>query len=98
MTDFASSLYLGMQHASSTLGHWPALTLGRPAALAEPPGADEVAAHLARLQGAQAATLLPSTLHLFWDLLRLLGRGARAVLLLDSGAYPILHWAAEGAC
>lgn len=97
MIDFTSSLYLGLHHASSTLGHWSTLTLGRPAALGEPPGADEVAADLARLQGASAATLLPSTLHLFWDLLCMLGRGSRTALLLDAGAYPILHWAAEGA-
>ena len=82
---------------SAALPGWAALTLGRPAALTEPPGADEVAAELARLQGAAAATLLPSTLHLFWDLLRLLARSSRSALLLDAGAYPILHWAAEGA-
>src|SRR5262245_66672056 len=97
MLDFTSALYLSLRHPSASLGSWEALTLGRPAALVEPPGADEVTADLARLQGTPAATLLPSTLHLFWDLLRLLGRGAREVLLLDSGAYPILHWAAEGA-
>ena len=48
--------------------HWEALTLGRPAALQEPPDADAVASELARLQGCEAGALLPSTLHLFWDL------------------------------
>ncbi len=95
--DFTSALYLGLGHASATLPGWDALTLGRPAALQEPWGAEDVAADLARLQGLPAATLLPSTLHLFWDLLRLLARDARTALLLDAGAYPILHWAAEGA-
>jgi 8-amino-7-oxononanoate synthase len=97
MADFTSALYLGLRHASTSLPGWDALTLGRPAVLAEPCGALEVAAALAQLQGAAAATLLPSTLHLFWDLLRQLARQARSALLLDAGAYPILHWAAEGA-
>src|SRR5262245_34149044 len=97
MADFTSALYLGLQHASAELPGWPALTLGRPAALVEPPGAIEAAAALARLQGTAAATLLPSTFHLFWDLLRQLAQRARAALLVDAGAYPILHWAAEGA-
>ncbi|MGJ7507421.1 hypothetical protein [Variovorax sp. GT1P44] len=73
------------------------LTRGQPAALAEPEGAEDAAATLARLQGLPAATLLPSTLHLFWDLLRQLARETRSALLLDAGAYPILHWSAEGA-
>ena len=97
MADFSNALYLGLRHASASLPGWPALTLGRPAALAEPRGALQVAAALAQLQGTAAATLLPSTLHLFWDLLRQLAQRARTVLLLDAGAYPILHWAAEGA-
>lgn len=97
MADFTDARYLGLVHASADLPGWPALTLGRPAALAEPPGAREVAAALARLQGTAAATLLPSTLHLFWDLLRQLAERSRSALLLDEGAYPILHWAAEGA-
>lgn len=97
MADFTNALYLGLRHASAELPGWPALTLGRPAALVEPPGAHDAAAALARLQGTAAATLLPSTLHLFWDLLRQLAGRARTALLLDDGAYPILHWAAEGA-
>lgn len=97
MADFTSALYLGLAHPSAALPGWPALTLGRPAALHEPCGAEAVAARLAQLQGTASATLLPSTLHLFWDLLRSLARQARSALLLDAGAYPILHWAAEGA-
>jgi 8-amino-7-oxononanoate synthase len=97
MADFTNALYLGMRHASASLPGWEALTLGRPAVLAEPHGALDTAAALAQLQGMAAATLLPSTLHLFWDLLRQLARQSRVALLLDAGAYPILHWAAEGA-
>lgn len=97
MADFTDARYLGLRHASAELPGWPALTLGRPAALVEPPGARAVASALARLQGTAAATLLPSTLHLFWDLLRQLAQRSRSALLLDAGTYPILHWAAEGA-
>lgn len=97
MADFSSALYLGLRHGSASLPGWPALTLGRPAALAEPRAASEIASALARLQGTAAATLLPSTLHLFWDLLRQLTRRPGTALLLDAGAYPILHWAAQGA-
>lgn len=97
MSDFTSALYLGLRHASAGLPPWTSLTRGQPAALAEPEGAEAAAAALARLQGLAAATLLPSTLHLFWDLLRQLARETRSALLLDAGAYPILHWSAEGA-
>ena len=97
MGDFTSALYLGLAHPSTALPGWEALTLGRPAALREPEGADAVAADLAQLQGAAAATLLPSTLHLFWDLLRQFARHVPTALLLDAGAYPILKWAADGA-
>lgn len=97
MADFTNALYLGLRHASATLPGWQALTLGRPAVLAEPHGALDTAAALAQLQGMAAAVLLPSTLHLFWDLLRQLARQSRVALLLDAGAYPVLHWAAEGA-
>lgn len=96
MLDFTSALYLGLHHPSSSLGTWEALTLGRPAALQEPPEFDAVAAQLARLQGCEAATLLPSTLHLFWDLFRVLGR-ERIALLCDSAMYPIARWGVERA-
>ena len=97
MADFTSALYLGLAHSSAALPGWEALTSGRPAALREPDGANAVAAELARLQGTAAAILLPSTLHLFWDLLRQFARQARTELLLDAGTYPILQWAADGA-
>jgi 8-amino-7-oxononanoate synthase len=66
--DFTSALYLGMHHTTGALRPWRSLTTGRPAALAEPPGAAAVVNHLADLVGCERATLLPSTLHLFWDL------------------------------
>jgi 8-amino-7-oxononanoate synthase len=94
MLQFASALYLGMRHPSAALGSWEALTLGQPAALAEPPGAGVLAAGLARLVGSEAATLLPSSLHLFWDLLGILASGPVS-LLVDAGSYPIARWSAE---
>ena len=94
--DFSSALYLGLRHAAADLAPWPALTLGKPAALEEPPGAASLAAALARLQGCAAATLLPSTLHLFWDLFGMLA-DQPLVLLIDAGAYPIARWGAQHA-
>jgi 8-amino-7-oxononanoate synthase len=96
MVDFTSALYLGLRHPSDSLGHWEALTLGRPAALREPPDAEAVAADLAELQGCEAGALLPSTLHLFWDLFAVLGRG-NVVILRDAGAYPIARWGTDRA-
>lgn len=96
MVDFTSALYLGMRHPSGSLGDWEALTLGRPSALREPSDAEAVAADLARLQGCQAGVLGPSTLHLFWDLFAMLGKGS-VVILRDEGAYPIARWGTERA-
>ena len=96
MLDFTSALYLGLRHPSASLAPWDALTLGRPAALVEPPDADAVAGELARLQGSEAATLVPSTLHLFWDLFRVLDR-KQAAILCDAGLYPMARWGAERA-
>src|SRR5262249_55772568 len=83
-----------LRHPSASLAPWDALTLGRPAALVEPPGADALAAELADLQGCEAATLLPSTLHLFWDLFRVIA-GEQTAILCDAGSYPIARWGAE---
>src|SRR5262245_39569049 len=96
MIDFTSALYLGFRHSSESLGGWDALTLGRPSALREPPDADAVAADLARLQGCEAAALLPSTLHLFWDLFAMLGQ-RKVAILHDAEAYPIARWGIERA-
>lgn len=96
MPDFSSALYLGLRHPSAALGAWDALTLGRPAASADPPGSRLLAAGLAQLSGAGAATLLPSTLHLFFDLLAMLAREHIAVLL-DDACYPVARWGAEQA-
>jgi 8-amino-7-oxononanoate synthase len=94
MLDFTSALYLDFVHPASTLTPWRALTLGRPAALEEPPGAREVAADLAYLTGSQAGLLYPSTLHLFRDLFAAVAsRGA--MLLIDARAYPIARWGAD---
>ena len=96
MLDFTSALYLGLRHPSDSLADWESLTLGRPSALREPPDAETVAADLARLQGCEAGALLPSTLHLFWDLFAVLGP-ANTVILRDAGAYPIAGWGIDRA-
>jgi len=108
MADFSSALYLGMRHPAAELPSWRGLTLGKPAALASPPGAAALAQELAALQGCQAATLLPSTLHLFWDLFGMLAGGGgpgaapaapdrtaqRYVTLVDGAAYQVARWGA----
>jgi 8-amino-7-oxononanoate synthase len=96
MLDFTSALYLGLRHASTTLRPWAQLTTGAPAALSPPPGGQGVARRVAALQGCEAGTLAPSTLHLFWDLFGILAREAVAIYL-DDGAYPIGRWGVERA-
>jgi 8-amino-7-oxononanoate synthase len=96
MLDFTSALYLGMRHPAAQLTPWSSLTLGQPAALREPPGAQALAADLAALQGCEAACVLPSTLHLFWDLFGMLA-AERLVILVDGGSYAIARWGAERA-
>jgi 8-amino-7-oxononanoate synthase len=95
MLDFTSALYLGFSHPGGSLPPWRALTLGRPAALEEPPGAGQVARDLARLTGAEAGLLFPSTLHLFLDLFAAVANKS-ATLLMDAQTYPIARWAADG--
>lgn len=96
MIDFASALYLGMRHASSSLRPWDQITAGKPAALEPVQGAQAVASQIAALQGCEAATLGTSTLHLVWDMFNPAGL-ARSAIYLDAGAYPILRWGAERA-
>jgi 8-amino-7-oxononanoate synthase len=94
--DFTSALYLGMRHASRNLRPWPQLTTGAPAALITPAPALHLARQLAVLQGCEAATLAPSTLHLFWDLFGVLAKD-RVAVFVDAGAYPIARWGSERA-
>lgn len=96
MLDFTSALYLGMRHAARALRPWQALTTGRPAALADPPGAGAVAQRLAELVGCEQGILAPSTLHLFWDLFGMLD-ARRWAVYVDNGAYPIARWGVERA-
>ena len=95
MLDFTSALYLGLCHPSAALKPWPALSSGRPAALAEATGADAVAEGFARLAGCEAGMLLPSTLHLFFDLFATLP--ARSTYFVDAGSYPVARWGVERA-
>ena len=95
MLDFTSALYLGLHHPSASLEPWPALSSGRPAALAEYRGAAEASSSFAELAGCKAGMLLPSTLHLFFDLFATLPK--HATFYVDSGAYPVARWGVEHA-
>ncbi|MEQ6342564.1 MAG: aminotransferase class I/II-fold pyridoxal phosphate-dependent enzyme [Gammaproteobacteria bacterium] len=96
MLDFTSALYLGLRHPSRSLRPWGSLSTGRPAVLGAPSGAGGVAAKLAALIGCESAVLLPSTLHLFWDLFGLLAQ-ERIAIHMDKGAYAISRWGVERA-
>jgi 8-amino-7-oxononanoate synthase len=87
--DFTSALYLGLRHATRMLRPWAALTTGAPAAVRPVPGAAAVAQRLARLQGCEAATLVPSTLHAAWDVGALVDP-RRDAIHFDAEIYPIL--------
>ena len=93
MIDFTSALYLGLGHASGDLRPWVRLTTGTPAALRPTPGSAEVGRAVAELQGLEAGMTMRSTLHAFWDLLRILTRDDYAVHV-DGAAYPIGIWGA----
>jgi 8-amino-7-oxononanoate synthase len=62
MLDFTSALYLGLEHASWSLPGWERLTLGKPAALQEVPGADQVQRELAEVTGCERVLLGASVL------------------------------------
>ncbi|KQX01811.1 hypothetical protein ASC94_04260 [Massilia sp. Root418] len=94
--DFTSALYLDMRHPCGALEPWQALTLGKPAALEQPPGTAGLVRGLAALMGCQAALVMPSTLHLYWDLFAMLAQETVA-LLVDGGTYPIARWGAQQA-
>lgn len=96
MPDFSSALYLGLRHRSVELQPWVGFTTGRPAALHPPPGASAVARALALLQGCEAGSLAPSTLHVFWDLFAILAAPG-STIYVDAGAYPIARWGVERA-
>jgi 8-amino-7-oxononanoate synthase len=94
--DFTSSLYLGLAHDSNSLRPWKQYTGGKPAALHSLPGSRSLASDLAFLAGCEAATLLPSTLHAFWDLFGI-WPARRCAVYVDAAAYEIGKWGAERA-
>jgi 8-amino-7-oxononanoate synthase len=96
MLDFTSALYLGFRHPSRSLAPWSQFTTGKPSALEWASDADAITTALAELQGCERVTLLPSTLHLFFDLFEVLRQGGMR-LYVDAGTYPIARWGAERA-
>jgi 8-amino-7-oxononanoate synthase len=96
VSDFTSALYLGLHHSSRSLRPWAQLTAGKPAVLGASVGTVAVANQLAMLLGCERATLVPSTLHLFWDLFTVVA-SERIAIYMDSGAYAIVKWGIERA-
>jgi 8-amino-7-oxononanoate synthase len=96
MLDFTSALYLGFEHASWSLPGWDRLTLGKPAALEEIPGAEEVQRELAALTGCERVQLGSSTLHLFCDLFAMLAKWD-VEIWVDEATYPIARWGTDRA-
>ncbi|HEX8659734.1 MAG TPA: aminotransferase class I/II-fold pyridoxal phosphate-dependent enzyme [Hymenobacter sp.] len=95
MSDFTSALYLGRPELPPGLPAGLALSTGQPAALAEADLASWVGQAVAGRQGLEAGVLAPSSLHLFWDVFRLVPR--QGVVLLDEALYPVGRWGAERA-
>jgi 8-amino-7-oxononanoate synthase len=90
IVDFTSALYLGWEHSriGRRADRLEALTLGKPAALEEPPGSRTLAEEMARLMGFEAGLTSPSTLHLALDVSTFLA--ARGVeFFADNSIYPI---------
>ncbi len=96
MLDFTSALYLGFEHASRSLPGWERLTLGKPAALQEVPGALQAERELAALTGCERVLLGSSTLHLFCDLFAMLAKW-NVTIWIDEATYPIARWGSDRA-
>ena len=96
MLDFSSALYIGLNHPSRSLPGWTRLTLGKPAALEEVPGALQAQRELAALTGFERVVLGASTLHLFCDLFAMLAK-RKVAIWIDEAAYPIARWGADRA-
>lgn len=96
MPDFTSALYLGLAHEAAALRPWKQLTTGKPSALQSLPGALALAADLAALTGTEAATLGPSTLHLFTDLFSAWPQRT-SVICADTELYEVGMWGVERA-
>lgn len=95
MSDFTSALYLGGPEIPTGLPAGLLLSTGQPAALAESDLAGWVGQEVARRQGLEDGLLAPSSLHLFWDVFRLVPR--QGVVFLDEALYPVARWGAERA-
>jgi 8-amino-7-oxononanoate synthase len=90
MFDFLACSYLGLRHGGVTLGRWPSLTTGRPAALGGAVAADAAARAVAALQGLADGLAGASTLHLAVDLFAV-GLQRDAAVYRDAHLYPILR-------
>lgn len=86
--DFTSARFLGLGARADPLAP---PNLGKPAWLAEPPGAECLARAVASAQGAAEGLVARSTLHALCDLLAV--ADAEASVLVDEHCYPITVWA-----
>ncbi|HEX7905268.1 MAG TPA: aminotransferase class I/II-fold pyridoxal phosphate-dependent enzyme [Chitinophagaceae bacterium] len=94
MSDFISSLYLGMKHDSTELKTWNQLTTGMPAGLYETVTSKKVGATVAAMQGLESGICAPSTMHIYSDLFGLLSK-KRIKLFIDEKIYPVSRYGIE---
>ncbi|MGC4054257.1 MAG: hypothetical protein QM757_34665 [Paludibaculum sp.] len=97
MADFTSALYLGLAHDHASLRPWQQFTSGKPAVLQTTPGTLSLAGDLALLTGCEAATIAPSTLHLFLDVFCLWPHQRTTAIYMDEALYQIGSWGIERA-
>ncbi|GAA4435694.1 hypothetical protein GCM10023188_27870 [Pontibacter saemangeumensis] len=95
MDDFTSALYLGLHNPADKVQPWRQLTTGVPAALRERAADRWLAKEVARMQGLEKGVIAPSSLHLFWDVMSMLG--AKDLVLADDKVYQIARWGLERA-
>ena len=95
--DFTSALYLGMYHPRSQLPDWQNLTNGKPSALYDSFLFRHLGHQLAQMQGMETGFLMPSTLHLFWDLFDQ-WKNLPIVVFRDAGSYPVSAWGVNREC
>lgn len=92
MIDFTSARFLGVTRRTPSRPP----NLGKPATLAEPPGAARLARFVADSQGAEDALVARSALHALQDALA--ATASDMPVLLDEHCYPIARWAARAVC
>ncbi len=91
MIDFTSARFLGGRGVRASAPP----NLGKPSALIEPPGAEELARYVARTRRAESGMVARSTLHALCDILA--SAAGSTVVLIDEHCYPITPLAVRAA-